>query len=765
MNKNNIAIANKNTLANNISKEVRKTQIGLQSNPYSPNSQFTEKIKLIENIVSNVREKINDNLKIYIFIMIPVLLILAFLVYKYNFSSRSADTISKMNYKTQITIPNIAHCNNLDITQQYKLCDYYVSSSFMTPCVGNQHYDYVSNDMINEVIQSGARYIQIPICEADVSLQALPVVGTAVYGQKLITSLNTLEIKSTLKIIRKAAFNINGKPVNQPLIIHLVLNTNNAYTINSLSYDISEIFGDVLIDTTKYKTFPIFLEKLCNLQGKIILFATPEHMGTKLEPFIVPTTNLFEIYHFSELGPLNMPNDTLYKNQYNQKLSSKQQYKSNKTFKSKYPTIEYIVNNANTIGTTIINDTEILDNLSCFNKVGMTVIKPNYPEDVISSNYDTSESIYLGCQFTTMNFQVNDINMQNYLTIFKESSFRLKPDSMRFSEAEEPIPDLLKAYKSILQTDTNLINNFYYEYNNCLLAFESYSLPNTFLTQTENNLRFTLGSNKITDKYGNVTYKLNINQCFIPRKSTISSSNNISIYLESASLPMNFVTMNNNIFDLESLEIKKKDLMKQALYMENPKTVNKETDAKMLSIKTTDNNNPMYLAFENKLVKAYPNTTQIEAQNNMTFILHNIQFKYVIKIITIFNGSLKTMGGNIIGVLENNTKEGTSYYVHPMKSSNNSNFNLFKDQFILQNKSTKTYVLYDPDTLFLYDREKQPNRNGTFNIEATNGFYKLLNINNDNLSLIDKNLIKFVKESDIISNENLFMIDISYELV
>jgi len=83
----------------------------------------------------------------------------------------------------------------------------------------------------------------------------------------------------------------------------------------------------------------------------------------------------------------------------------------------------------------------------------------------------------------------------------------------------------------------------------------------------------------------------------------------------------------------------------------------------------------------------------------------------------------------------------------------------------LQNKDTKTYVIYDPDTFFLYDREKQPNRRGTFNIESTNGYYRILNINNDNLALVDKNIIKFVKEKDVVSNENLFIIDISYELI
>ena len=730
------------------------------------NNNQLGKPSIVDSIISNVKEEANNNLRIYIIVVIPILFLLGFIVYKYNFGSRSENAIINMDYKTKITIQPMPQCYTLDITQQYKLCDYYISSSFMTPCVGNQQYDYVSLDMINEVIQSGARYIQIPICEADVSLNSLPVIGTAVYGQKVITSLNTLEIKLTLKSIRSTAFKLNGKAINYPLIIHLILNTNNTFTINTLADNIAEVFGDVLIDASQYQTFPIFLEKLCKLQGKIILFCTPEYMGTKLAPFIVPTSNMFEIYHFSELAPINMPQETVYKNEYNKKLSSKEQTRSNAKFKTKYPSIDYIINNVNTVGDTILADTEILNNLTSFNKVGMTVVKPQYPDDVISKNFDISESVYYGCQIVAMNFQVNDVNMQNYLSIFKESSFRLKPDSLRFSEVEEPVADILKIYQSIIPNDTKIINDFYYKYNNCLIAFESYSLPNTYLTQVETNLRFQRGGEQIRDKMGNIKYKLNVNQCFIPRKSKVSSAGNISVYLESASNTGFFVTMNSSLFDLEALSKNKQSLLTQALYIEQPKTVDKETDGEMLSIRTTDDTNPMYLAYENKIVKAYADTPQVEAHNNMTFILHNMPFKFVIKIITIFNGSLKTMGGNIIGLLENNTDEGTSYYVIPMKqSSNNTNFNIFKDQFILQNKNKKTYVVYDPDTLFLYDREIKSNRNGTFNLESTNGYYKILNTNNDNLAVVNKNLIKFVNPNDISTNENLFILDISYELV
>ena len=733
-------------------------------------SLVSKSVSSVDSIIKKVKESANSNLRVYLIIVVPIIIFLVYILYKYNFSSRSANVIANMDYSSNISLDPIPQCYQTDITQQYKLCDYYISSSFMTPCVGNQQYDYVSNDMISEVIQSGARYIQIPICESDVSSQSIPVVGTAEYGQRIITSLNTLDIKATLKTIRGNAFKVNNKKINYPLIVHLILNTQNPYTLSVLADNIAEVLSDVLIDASNYKTFPLFLEKLCNLSGKIILIATPEYIGSKLEPYIVPTNKLFEIYHFSELGPLVLSSDSLYTNSYNKRLSTKEQTQSNKLFKQKYPSMDYIVSNSDTIGNTILNDNDILNNLTCFNKVGVTIVKPNYPADVISKNYDSSESIYYGCQFVTMNFQINDDNMKKYIDIFKQSSFRLKPASMRFSETEEPTRDLLSVYESILQVDDNIISDFYYTYNNLLLSFEAYSLPNTYLTQVEQNLRFNLGSKQIKDKFGNITYKLNVNQCFIPRKSNIGSSDNISINLESAAMPGYFITMSGNSFILQNLANSNKDLMKQSFYIEKPKTVDNENGqkGKMFSIRTTDNNQPMFIAFDNKQVKAYADTPQVQAHNNMTLAVNSVKFNVILNIITIFNGILKTMGSNIIGALENNTLEGTDYIALPSNTNSSgggNNFNILKDQFVLQNKDKKTYVIYDTETGFLYDKAEQANPSGIFSLKLNNGYYNILNSSGQEMILFNKNLIKFVDQSAIVSNENLFNINITYQIL
>jgi len=740
-----------------------KTKYGNQSIKSNTNSDDS----IVDNLVVGIKNKLSSNLKYWLVIVLPVLVFLFYILYTYNLGSRSKYVISTMDYKKKLENKPLLQCYQQDVKYQFKLCDYYISSSYMTPCVGNQHYDYISNDMIGEVIQSGARYIQLPICEADVGSQALPVVATAEYGQRIITSLNTLDIQSVFKTIRGNAFKLNNKSVNYPLIIHLILNTTNSFTLSVLADNIQEIFGDLLVDVTKYKDFPIFLEKLCNLLGKIIIIATPEYYGTKLEPYIVPTDKLFNIYHFSELTEINLPTDTLYNNSYNKKLSTKEQTKSNLKFKEKYPNIDYIVKNANTIGETIINDKEILNNLTFFNKVGVSLVKPHYPVDVTTKNFDTTESIYLGCQLITMNFQNNDIYMKNYLEIFKESSFRLKPSSMRFTEQEEPIKDLLSIYQTIMKTNDNILNNLYYKYNNKLICFESYTLLNTYLTQVENYLKFNLGTTKMKSQGGDITYKLGVSQCFIIRKSKIGGSDNISMYLESAAIPGLFITLNGGSFNLQNLFQTKKGLINQAFYFEKPKITDDETNINngdMISIRTFTDEPPLYLAFENKSVKTYADNPQIQARNNMTFFIKEVKYQSVIKIITLFDGSLKTVGGNLIGVLENNTNDGTSYIVIPTNQTDN-NFDIFKDQFMLQNKNTKTYVIFDENTGFLYDRDLQPNTNGIFNINPENGYYSILNVRNEELVLFNRNLIKFTDSKNVLTNENLFKLDITYELL
>jgi hypothetical protein len=333
---------------------------------------------------------------------------------------------------------------------------------------------------------------------------------------------------------------------------------------------------------------------------------------------------------------------------------------------------------------------------------------------------------------------------------------------MRFTDLEEPITDLLALYNNIIVKDTNILNDFYYKYNNKLISLESYTVSNIFLTQIETNLKFNVGSNKDkNEKNSALANKIGINQCFIISKSTIGASENISMYLESAANPGLYLTLSDKRLTLDFLAKDKKDLINQAFYFEKPKSTDKEQPSKglMVSIRTYDSKNSLYLTYENKNLKANAEAPQIELHNRMTFFVNEVKSQTIIKIITLFDGSLISTDTNLIGVLETNTNDATAYNVIPIKQSG-SNFNLFKDQFTLQNKKTKKYLSYEDNTGFLYDNYLNSNQNSIYNIVESKGHYNILNTKNQKLILFDKNLIKF--GDSISSTDSLFKLNISY---
>lgn len=753
-------LSRNNNTVSKLSTAVKNTELNIAKSETTFNLSKLEQLK---NLITN---NLSKGLRVYLIIIIPVIILLIYILYKYNFKNRISDVINNVKPSTKPERKKpLPQCYQLDPTLQFKLCDYFISSSYMSPCAGNQHFDYVSTDMINHVIQSGARYIQLPICESDVTLNALPVIGTCQYGQRIISSLNSIEIRETFNIIRNNAFLLNNTEINYPLFIHLILNTNNKFTLNTVTNHIKAVFGDVLLPVKNYTSFPIFLEKLCNLLGKVVIFATMEYKGSTLEEVVIPLDRLFQSYHYSELDKINLASGDVLTNIYNSKLSSKEQTQSNKAFKTKYPSIDHVVRNVDTIGKDIMNDKEILNNLTSFNKVGMTLVKAQKPEDVISSNYDFNNALYYGCQFITMNFQINDTHLKTYLDIFKESSFRLKPSSMRFTEKEEPMPNLLALYDNVIPKEDNVLNNILTKYENLLIAIESYTLPNTFLTMLDTNLRFLIGSKLSSSATSGTTNKIGIEQCFIVTKSNVSTgTQNKPIFIQSAKDKTRFLTYNNASFIMSSKGKTKVELFQQSYFFEKSRVTDKESSNSddLVSIKLVDPKNAMYMAFENKMVKAYAESPQVQAMNNMSFTIHIVPFQMQIRLVTLFGGSMKSMSeGSIVGVLENNTTDGTSYIIESGVITNN-NFNYLTDEFYLQNANTGKYLSLDPLTGFLNDQSNETSIRLKLHIEPSKGYYQIVNSMGNYLVLLNKNLLKFEKKELIVSNENLFQIDLQY---
>jgi hypothetical protein len=74
-----------------------------------------------------------------------------------------------------------------------------------------------------------------------------------------------------------------------------------------------------------------------------------------------------------------------------------------------------------------------------FNRRGLTIIIPHKEGDFFNTNYNPIVAFDLGCHFVAMEFQYIDINMDYYITKFKNNSLVLKDDSLRTRRANASI--------------------------------------------------------------------------------------------------------------------------------------------------------------------------------------------------------------------------------------------------------------------------------------------------------------------------------------
>jgi hypothetical protein len=200
------------------------------------------------------------------------------------------------------------------------------------------------------------------------------------------------------------------------------------------------------------------------------------------------------------------------------------------------------------------------------------------------------------------------------------------------------------------------------------------------------------------------------------------------------------------------------------MYIEKPKITDNNYIGDMISIRPTNDTTVLYLASENKVVRRYIDNISTEAKSNMTFIVHKINFRHVITIITHAGGIVFTSGDGVVGVKPNNIVDGTAYYVNPHNNSNGNNFNIFKDQFTLQNKSTSTFINYDLDTKLIYDKLISPDTSSIFNLVLQNGYYEIFNVDDKYLTVNNRGTLTFNNQILVNPTGNLFTIKITYEL-
>tara|TARA_Y100000389_G_scaffold197196_1_gene231302 strand:- start:606 stop:1928 length:1323 start_codon:yes stop_codon:yes gene_type:complete len=261
-----------------------------------------------------------------------------------------------------------------DKTKGAILADFYVLSSnqsclyrrIRTENIGN----YVSLAMLETVIDSGARLLDLDIYTEFYKGNAIPVVKSEWRNQK---AMNYISLFDCFKLIESKAF-IN-KTYTDPLFIHLRMKSNNLETCDRLASQIIEVFSGnrILGPEYSYKNKQsICSMPLCSFFGKVIIIVTGRTENTYLDQLTnIHTSHNARILQEDETSNPNSPEELLN-----------------------------------------------------YNKNNITIVKPT-----TEKNFNPSRPYSFGCQFVMMNlwrFNNSDNQMKSNFDFFRKSSFVMK---------------------------------------------------------------------------------------------------------------------------------------------------------------------------------------------------------------------------------------------------------------------------------------------------------------------------------------------------
>ena len=339
------------------------------------------------------REKIITFLKKYGIYLIGIGILIASIVFYFTYSQsrRVSKQLKQMDkYIEFVELKPIAKCK--DYIKDFRLHDFYVASSARSYLSGHQKNDYSTPDVVRNILQMGARFLEFDIFNQGFNEDTIPVVSNGNEDGNWQYTLNTTTFEECCKIIAKYAFSERYlKNYSDPLFLSLNLKTaGNAHTVNQVADLIYHYLGQYLLGKEySYSRKNIPREYLKDLIDKVVVFSDSACEGTKLEELV--------------------------------------NYKWGDAFMKEMSFKE-------------IKETHDHEFDTDYNRRSMTKIHP--PKDARrSANENPHIPWTYGCQFVTMNYQTGDSHFDDYILKFRNKSFILKPAKLRYKKIYFKRPD------------------------------------------------------------------------------------------------------------------------------------------------------------------------------------------------------------------------------------------------------------------------------------------------------------------------------------
>ena len=326
-------------------------------------------------------------------VIVSVVIVVILSVYLFVFYKRVDRSLRRMKDYDLSKVTALQY-NRKVMNGNFKLCDFYVASSYKSYLPCTNYYDYASCESIKQVIKAGARYIDLDIYNKDFATCTEPVVCE---GEQVGNHHNTTTITfdDACKTISKYAFS-GGFISNpgDPLFLNLNFKTwYNKDTIDKCAGIVRKYFQHRLLSSKysyqgRYTNTNLATTPIKKLIGKIVIITSGDIKDTLMEELC----NLHGDYN-SNLRDLTH-------------IQVKESYDPNE--------------------------------LKEYNKRNLTRVTPYFTERE-KENFNFYTPYYLGCQFICMNYTEPTDFMRAYVKKFGKCSLILKPYKLRYK------PILIKA--------------------------------------------------------------------------------------------------------------------------------------------------------------------------------------------------------------------------------------------------------------------------------------------------------------------------------
>lgn len=284
----------------------------------------------------------------------------------------------------------------------FLLRDFYIASSSKTLISRNLYNDYVGLEMIDVVLENGARLLEFDIFSSSYCDDGIPVVANSndskgfLYNE--IATNNYISFDLVCQRVMSKAFSVSNN--SDPLFLKLNLHLNKRpekyreKIANQMALILRARLKNRLLGIDySYQRTVLANIPIEELFGRIIILCSTGFQHTELD----------ELVNYSWDGRSLLAKDS--------KAPRSLYYYTNQGLKDLGPG----------------GSTE----LKILNKKGMTIVVPQFT-GINVNNYNVRLAFSLGCNFIAINYSLGSSIDKDYIEKFKNYSLVLKPNNLRF---------------------------------------------------------------------------------------------------------------------------------------------------------------------------------------------------------------------------------------------------------------------------------------------------------------------------------------------